>query len=121
VHDANVAGAVVGLPTREDKARCAQSATSMPPGERHLANAIYRDCKRENDKKTSSSSVSHCGWIVPHSNSYNFVMGLRVIRLLVYKLMTFKSGFVRAAQISGKLKSSHVKTYQTISKVCQLL
>jgi hypothetical protein len=117
VHDANVAGA----PTREDKARCAQRATSMPPNERHLANAIYRACRRENDKKMSSSSVVHYGQIVLHSNSYNFVMWLRVIRLLVYKLMIFKPGFVSAAQISGKSKSSQVKTYQTISQVCQLL
>jgi hypothetical protein len=43
-----------------------------------------------------------------------------VIRLLDFELKTSKLGFVRAARNSGKLKSSHVKTCQTTSRVCQL-
>jgi hypothetical protein len=50
--------ATVGLPGRGDKARREQSAASTRPYDCHLASAIYRSCRRENDKKTSPEALA---------------------------------------------------------------
>jgi hypothetical protein len=57
--------------------------------------------KRSTTRIEGSPSIGYCRQIAPLSTSYNFVIGSKVIRLVDFKLMAFKLGFVRAAQISG--------------------
>lgn len=78
-----------------------QSLASTCPGACHLANSICWDSNAQTSNKEGSLGIGHYRQNALHSTGYKFSLVLKVNRVLVFMLMTFKHWFVRAVKISG--------------------
>jgi hypothetical protein len=77
-----------------------QGTNSTRPCGCHMVISICPSCRYSGDKK-GTRNVAHFGKFAPLSTSYNFVIGVRVIRLLDFELQTSKLWFVSTTQNSG--------------------